>query len=100
MRLLTCGIHADELRERVLVGALAAAVGILGCFCFSKDLVVFLEVGGGRGAVSCCCACLLLDGRMLAHLLGGGVSSLEAVWGRQDRGCRGGRAAPAAARTW
>eukprot|EP00887_Chlorella_sp_A99_P000956 scaffold5.g956.t1 len=35
--------HLDELRERVLVAALAAAVAVLGCFCFSKDLVVFLE---------------------------------------------------------
>lgn len=35
--------HLDELRERVLVGALAATVAILSCFCFSKELVVFLE---------------------------------------------------------
>ena len=35
--------HLEELRERVLVGGLAAAVAILTCFCFSKDLVVFLE---------------------------------------------------------
>lgn len=35
--------HLEELRERVLVGALAAAVAILTCFAFSKDLVVFLE---------------------------------------------------------
>lgn len=35
--------HLEELRERVLVGALAAGVAILGCFFFSKDLVVFLE---------------------------------------------------------
>ncbi len=28
--------HLDELRERVLVGALAAGVAILTCFCFSK----------------------------------------------------------------
>lgn len=35
--------HLDELRERVLVGALAAAVAVLTCFIFSKDLVVFLE---------------------------------------------------------
>lgn len=35
--------HLDELRERVLVGALAAGAAILTCFCFSKDLVVFLE---------------------------------------------------------
>lgn len=35
--------HLDELRERVLVGALAAAAAVLTCFIFSKDLVVFLE---------------------------------------------------------
>jgi len=35
--------HLEELRERVLVAALAAAVGIGGCFCFSKELVLFLE---------------------------------------------------------
>jgi Sec-independent protein secretion pathway component TatC len=36
--------HLDELRERVLVGGLAAAVAVLTCFCFSKELVVFLEL--------------------------------------------------------
>lgn len=35
--------HLDELRERVLVAAIAAGVAVLTCFCFSKDLVVFLE---------------------------------------------------------
>ena len=35
--------HLDELRERVIVGALAAALAVLTCFVFSKDLVVFLE---------------------------------------------------------
>ena len=35
--------HLDELRERVLVAALAALVAVLACFAFSKDLVVFLE---------------------------------------------------------
>ena len=35
--------HLDELRERVLVAALAGLVAVLTCFCFSKDLVVFLE---------------------------------------------------------
>jgi hypothetical protein len=35
--------HLDELRERVLVAALAGLVAVLACFCFSKDLVVFLE---------------------------------------------------------
>lgn len=35
--------HLDELRERILIAALAAAGAILACFCFSKDLVVFLE---------------------------------------------------------
>lgn len=35
--------HLEELRERVLLGALAAAVAVLTCFAFSKELVVFLE---------------------------------------------------------
>lgn len=35
--------HLEELRERVLISGLAAAAAILLCFCFSKDLVVFLE---------------------------------------------------------
>lgn len=35
--------HLEELRERVMVGALACAVSIGICFCFSKELVLFLE---------------------------------------------------------
>lgn len=35
--------HLEELRERVLVAALACGIAILTCFGFSKDLVVFLE---------------------------------------------------------
>lgn len=35
--------HLDELRERVIVGALAAVLAVLTCFAFSKDLVIFLE---------------------------------------------------------
>jgi sec-independent protein translocase protein TatC len=35
--------HLEELRERVMVGLLAAGVAIGGCFCFSKELVLFLE---------------------------------------------------------
>ena len=35
--------HLDELRERVIIGALAAALAILTCFAFAKELVVFLE---------------------------------------------------------
>jgi len=35
--------HLEELRERILLGLLAALVAILVCFCFSKELVVFLE---------------------------------------------------------
>lgn len=35
--------HLEELRERVLVALLASGVAILTCFCFSKELVVFLE---------------------------------------------------------
>lgn len=43
--------HLDELRERVLVAALAAVIGVLGCFVFSKDLVVFLEAPVARQGV-------------------------------------------------
>jgi len=35
--------HLEELRERVLIGALAVTLAILACFIYSKDLVVFLE---------------------------------------------------------
>jgi len=35
--------HLEELRERVLVGALAAGIAVMTCFAFSKDLVIFLE---------------------------------------------------------
>ena len=35
--------HLEELRERVLVAGLAALVAVLGCFCYSKELVLFLE---------------------------------------------------------
>lgn len=35
--------HLDELRERVLVAALAAGVAVAACFANSKDLVLFLE---------------------------------------------------------
>lgn len=35
--------HLEELRERVLVGLLAAGAAIGGCFAFSKELVLFLE---------------------------------------------------------
>lgn len=35
--------HLEELRERVLMALLACVVAIGTCFCFSKDLVLFLE---------------------------------------------------------
>ena len=35
--------HLEELRERVLVAGLACAASIFTCFCFSKELIVFLE---------------------------------------------------------
>jgi len=35
--------HLEELRERVFVALLAAVVAIGTCFCFSKDLIIFLE---------------------------------------------------------
>ena len=36
--------HLEELRERVLVCGLVGALSILGCFCFSKELIIFLEL--------------------------------------------------------
>ena len=35
--------HLDELRERVIVGALAALAAVLVCFAYSKELIIFLE---------------------------------------------------------
>lgn len=43
--------HLDELRERILIAALAAGAAITTCFCFSKDLVVFLEAPVARQGV-------------------------------------------------
>jgi len=40
---MTIWEHLDELRERVVVSAGAVSVLVLLCFCFAKDLVVFLE---------------------------------------------------------
>merc|ERR1719199_975287 len=35
--------HIDELRERIILAGAAAAFAIISCFCFSKELIVFLE---------------------------------------------------------
>ncbi|KAM0933290.1 putative sec-independent periplasmic protein translocase TatC [Dioscorea sansibarensis] len=35
--------HLEELRERIFVSILAVGAAILGCFAFSKELIVFLE---------------------------------------------------------
>lgn len=35
--------HLEELRERVLLSGIACVIGILTCFLFSKELVIFLE---------------------------------------------------------
>ncbi|KAM7271437.1 hypothetical protein ACFE04_030651 [Oxalis oulophora] len=35
--------HLEELRQRVFTSVLAVGACILGCFAFSKDLIVFLE---------------------------------------------------------
>ena len=35
--------HLEELRERALVGVSLVGLAMLGCFCFSKQLVLFLE---------------------------------------------------------
>lgn len=35
--------HLEELRERIFVSVLAVGAAILGCFAFSKELVLVLE---------------------------------------------------------
>lgn len=35
--------HLEELRQRIFVSVLAVGAAILGCFAFSKDLIVILE---------------------------------------------------------
>ncbi|GMI99731.1 ALBINO AND PALE GREEN 2, TWIN-ARGININE TRANSLOCATION C, unfertilized embryo sac 3 [Hibiscus trionum] len=35
--------HLEELRQRLFVSVLAVGAAILGCFAFSKELIVFLE---------------------------------------------------------
>ncbi|XP_066396996.1 sec-independent protein translocase protein TATC, chloroplastic-like [Miscanthus floridulus] len=35
--------HLEEIRERIFISVLAVGAAILGCFAFSKDLVLFLE---------------------------------------------------------
>lgn len=40
---MTIWEHLEELRDRALVSAGACGVAVLLCFCFAKDLVIFLE---------------------------------------------------------
>ena len=40
---MTVWEHLEELRDRALISAGACAAAILLCFCFAKDLVIFLE---------------------------------------------------------
>lgn len=35
--------HLEELRQRLFVSVLAVGAAILGCFAFSKDIVLILE---------------------------------------------------------
>lgn len=35
--------HLEELRERIFVSVLAVGAAILGCFAYSKDLIMILE---------------------------------------------------------
>ncbi|GMJ09717.1 ALBINO AND PALE GREEN 2, TWIN-ARGININE TRANSLOCATION C, unfertilized embryo sac 3 [Hibiscus trionum] len=35
--------HLEELRQRIFVSVLAVGAAILGCFAFSKELIIFLE---------------------------------------------------------
>ena len=40
---ITIWEHLEELRDRAIVSAGACGVAVLLCFCFAKDLVIFLE---------------------------------------------------------
>ena len=40
---MTIWEHLEELRDRAIVSAGACGVAVLLCFCFAKDLVIFLE---------------------------------------------------------
>lgn len=35
--------HLEELRERIFISVLAVGAAIVGCFAFSKDLIMILE---------------------------------------------------------
>lgn len=35
--------HLEELRQRIFISVLAVGAAILGCFAFSKDLIMILE---------------------------------------------------------
>ena len=35
--------HLEELRERIFISVLAVGATILGCFAFSKELIILLE---------------------------------------------------------
>lgn len=35
--------HLEELRQRIFVSVLAVGAAILGCFAYSKELIMFLE---------------------------------------------------------
>lgn len=42
-REMTIFDHLEELRERIFVSVLAVGAAILGCFVYSKDLIMILE---------------------------------------------------------
>lgn len=35
--------HLEELRDRIFVSVLAIGAAMVGCFAYSKDLIMFLE---------------------------------------------------------
>lgn len=35
--------HLEELRQRIFISVLAVGVSMLGCFAYSKELIIFLE---------------------------------------------------------
>lgn len=35
--------HLEELRQRIIISVLAVGAAIVGCFAFSKDLILLLE---------------------------------------------------------
>ncbi|XWS68804.1 hypothetical protein CRYUN_Cryun04dG0123900 [Craigia yunnanensis] len=58
--------HLEELRQRIFVSVLAVGAAILGCFAFSKELIMFLEASVKEQGVSGYCG-LLLGGPIILY---------------------------------